>query len=97
MVVKRNLKSLHHLEEVDAMGDVGRATPHIYTTLEDQQESYQEEIVRMKGKISMHPLSIMIDPESTHSYVTLKFVEGYGINKKRHDKPWLVQLATGTK
>ena len=39
----------------------------------------------------------MINPRSTHSYVSPKLVEGYSLRKVKHNKSWLVQLATGTK
>lgn len=45
----------------------------------------------------MHSLFILIDLGSTDSYVTPKIVEGCGLRKKKHDKSWLVQLATRTK
>lgn len=51
----------------------------------------------MEGKISMHCISILIDPRSSHSYMMPKVVKDYDLNKKRHDKSWLVQLATRTK
>ena len=39
----------------------------------------------------------MIDPGSTHSYITPKIVEICAFNKLKHSESWLVQLATGTK
>ena len=39
----------------------------------------------------------MIDPGSTHSYITPRVVENCDFKKVKHRKPWLVQLATGTK
>lgn len=70
------------MEEVETARDMVRKTPHIYASLEDHQATYQEVVVRMEGNISMHPISVLIDPGSTHSYVTLKADENYGINKK---------------
>ena len=39
----------------------------------------------------------MIDPGSTHSYITPRVVEICAFKKVKHRKSWLVQLATGTK
>ena len=39
----------------------------------------------------------MIDPGSTHSYITPRVVETCAFYKVKHRKFWLVQLATGTK
>ena len=39
----------------------------------------------------------MIDPGSTHSYITPRIVEIFVFKKLKHNKSWLVQLATGTK
>ena len=39
----------------------------------------------------------MIDPRSTHSYITPIIVEICAFKKLKHRKSWLVQIATGTK
>ena len=39
----------------------------------------------------------MIDPDSTHNYITPRVVEICAFNKVKHSKSWLVQLATRTK
>ena len=41
--------------------------------------------------------SILIDPGSTHSYITPRVVEICAFKKVKHRKYWLVQLAIGTK
>lgn len=46
------------MEGVETVGDMARETPHIYATLEDQQETYQVVVVRVKGKITMQSISI---------------------------------------
>ena len=42
-------------------------------------------------------ISILIDPRSTHNYISPKVVEICAYNKTNHSKSWLVQLATRTK
>ena len=39
----------------------------------------------------------MIDPGSTHSYIPPRVVDICAFKKVKHTKPWLVQLATGSK
>ena len=39
----------------------------------------------------------MIDPSAFWSYVSPKIDDVCKLGKVKHDKPWLVQLATGTK
>ena len=51
----------------------------------------------IEGKILDTSISIHIDPGSCWSYVSPKIVDVGKLVKVRHDKPWLVQLATGTK
>ena len=79
------------------MGQVARTIPRIYATLEDFQEDHQSTVVEVEGKTDKQSVSILIDPGSTHSYITPKIVEICAFKKLKHSKSWLVQLATGTK
>ena len=54
-------------------------------------------MVEFLGKIVEHSVSILIDPGSTHSYITPIVVEICAFKKVKDRKSWLVQLATGTK
>ena len=54
-------------------------------------------MVEIKGKILNTSISILIDPGACRSYVSPKIVDLCKLGKVTHDKPWLVQLATGTK
>ena len=54
-------------------------------------------MVEVAGKIVEQSVSILIDPDSTHSYITPRVVDICAFKKVKHSKPWLVQLATGTK
>jgi len=51
----------------------------------------------MEGEICEQVISILIDPRSNYSYINLELVNKCGLNKEVHAKPWLVQLAIGTK
>ena len=79
------------------MGQVARAVPRIYAALEDHQEDHQSTMVEVAGNIVEQYVSILIDPGSTHIYITPRVVEICAFKKVKHIKSWLVQLATGTK
>ena len=54
-------------------------------------------MVEIEGKILNTSISILIDPSACRSYVSPKIVDVCKLGKIKHDKPWLVQLAIGTK
>lgn len=94
---KEKRRGLHNLDSVAIVEDMARATSKIYAALEDQQANHQSTMIKVEGKIAKQSISILIDPGSTHSYVTPKIVENCRLIKKKHDRSWLVQLVTGTK
>ena len=64
----------------------------------DNREAYnQATIVEIEGKVSNTSISILIDPGSYQSYVSPKIVDLCKLDKVKHEKPWMVQLATGRK
>ena len=79
------------------MGQVARAVSRIYVALEDHQGDHQSTVVEVAGKIVKQSISILIDPGSTHSYITPRVVDICAFKKVKHRKSWLVQLAIGTK
>ena len=54
-------------------------------------------MVEIEGKVSNTSISILIDPGAFRNYVSPKIVDLCKVNKLKHEKPWLVQLAMGTK
>ena len=76
------------------MGQVARVIPRIYAVLEDRHVDHQSTVVEVAGKIVEQSVSILIDPGSTHSYITPRVVEICAFKKVKHSKSWLVQLAT---
>ena len=54
-------------------------------------------MVEVPGNIVQKYVSILIDPGSTHSYITPRVVDICGFKKVKDRKFWLVHLATGTK
>ena len=53
--------------------------------------------MELGSKIAKQYIYLLIDPGSTHSYVSPKVVENYSLGKVKHNKSCLVQLAIGTK
>ena len=65
--------------------------------LDSRQTDHHATMVEIKGKVSNTFVSILIYARACRSYVSHKFVETCKLNKEKHEKLWLVQLATGTK
>ena len=87
----------YNIQESQTMRQVPRVVPRIYASLEDCQADHQSTMVEVAGKIVEQSVSILIDPSSTHSYITPRVVDICAIKKVNHRKSWLVQLAIGTK
>ena len=54
-------------------------------------------MVEIEGRILNTYVSILIDLGACWNYVLPKIVDVCKLGKVKHDKPWLVQLSTGTK
>ena len=65
----------YNIQEVETVVQVARAVPRIYAALEDRQEDHRSTMVEVVGKIVEQYISILIDPGSTHSYITPRVVE----------------------
>ena len=89
-------RTAYKIQESKTVGQVERVAPRIYAALEDRQEHHQSTLVEFVGKIVEKSVSILIDPGSTHIYITPRVVEIFAFKKVKHIKLWLVQLAIGT-
>jgi hypothetical protein len=65
--------------------------------MDNKQADHQASVVEMEGMITNHLISILIDPSSNLSYVAPQTVDKCKLQPVMHVKPWLVQLAIGTK
>jgi hypothetical protein len=54
-------------------------------------------VVEIEGMIFNHRVSVLIDPGSNLSYISPRIVDKCKLQPQKQTKPWLVQLATGTK
>ena len=65
-----NARTTYNIKEAETVGQVARVIPRIYATLEDHQLDHQSTVVEVAVKIVDQSVSILIDPGSTHSYIT---------------------------
>jgi hypothetical protein len=96
-LIAANRTVVHNLQEASTVGDMGRSLHRINAAIDGRQADHQSSVVEIEGKILDTRISILIDPGATLSYITPDVVELNKLKKQKHEKPWLVQLATGTK
>jgi hypothetical protein len=77
--------------------DMGISVPRIYASLDNKQVEFQSHMIEVEGMINNHSFNILIDSGSIHSYIDHKVVEILKLPRRKHEKSWLVQLATGAK
>jgi hypothetical protein len=65
--------------------------------MENKQVEYQSPMIEVEGNIDNHPITILIDSRASHSYTNANIVEIFHLQRSKHNKSWLVQLATGDK
>jgi hypothetical protein len=54
-------------------------------------------MIEVEGKIDNQPIAILIDSGASHSYINPNLVEIFHLQRRKHEKYWLVQLAMGAK
>ena len=57
------------------VGDLARTMPRINAALENRQAYYQNSMVEVEGKLNQTPISILIDPRASLSYISTDLVE----------------------
>ena len=71
----RNVHMLMRDREATTVNDIARNIPTISAALENWQAEHQATMVEMEGNISDLPVSILIDPGASLSYISPKIVE----------------------
>jgi hypothetical protein len=94
---QQNSRKIYNLQEATTVNDVARSVPQIYAALDNNQADHQASVVEIEGMIFNHLVSVLIDPGSNLSYISPKTVDKCKLQPQKQTKPWLVQLATGTK
>ena len=90
----RNACSVHQAAMVK---DMTKSVPNIYAALDNRQAEFQSHMIEVEGTINNRPLVILIDSGASHSYVDPRVVDSLHLMRSKHEKSWLVHLATGTK
>ena len=79
------------------VGELAQTMPRINAALENHQADYQTSMVEVEGMINQTPITILIDPGASISYIAPKIVEKCKLSVDKLDNSWLVQLDTGAK
>jgi hypothetical protein len=92
------MRTIHNIQEVEAVEDMGGIMPRIYASLDNKHVEYQSPMIQVEGNIGNQPISILTDSGARHSYINDNIVEIFHLQRsKKYKKYWLVQLATGAK
>ena len=62
----------------------------INAALENRQDEHETSMVEIQDMIKNHPISILIDPGASLSYVSPNIVEKCNLSLKKFEKSWLV-------
>ena len=79
------------------VGELARSMPRINAALENCQADYQTSMVEVEGMINQTPVTILIDPGASLSYISPQIVEKCKLSVDKFENSWLVQLAIGAK
>jgi hypothetical protein len=90
-------RTVHTVQQAETVEDMGSRMLRIYAALDNKQAEFQSHMIEVEGMINNQPLVILIDSGASHSYVDPRVVESMHLMRSKHEKSWLVQLATGTK
>ena len=66
---------MNSTQEATPLEYISRSIPKISATLENMQEDHQIYMVKIKGMLKDKPISILIDPGASLSYVSFRIVE----------------------
>ena len=72
------------------VGDLARTMPRINASLKNRQADYQTSMVEVEGKINQTPVSILIDPGASLSYISPNLVEKCKLPVEKFASCWLV-------
>ena len=63
------------MQDDTTVGDLAKEMPRINAVLENRQAKYQTSMVEVEGMLNHKPISILIDPRASLSYVSPILVE----------------------
>ena len=88
---------MHTIREDATVGDVVNEMPRINVALDNRHADHQTYMVEIEGMLKIKPISILIDPDSSLSYVSPSIEKRCNFHLNKFENSWMVQLATGTK
>jgi hypothetical protein len=91
------VRVVHNVQQAKTVEDMGNRIPRIYAALNNKQAKYQSHMIEVEGMINNQPFTILIDSGASHSYIDPRVVESFQLLRRKHEKPWLVKMATRTK
>jgi hypothetical protein len=91
------VRVVHNVQQDEIVEDMGSRMPRIYAARDNKQDEFQLHMIEVEGMIKSHAFTILIDSGASHSYKDPRVVEIFHLSRSKHEKSWLVQLATGTK
>jgi hypothetical protein len=84
------MRTVHNIQKVETMEDMGISIPRIYATLDNKQVEYQYPMIEVEGKIDNDPIEILIDYGASHSYINANIAKRFHLQGSKHKKSWLV-------
>jgi hypothetical protein len=91
------VRAVDNVQQVETVEDMGSRMPRIYAALDNKEDEFQSHMIEVEGMIKNQPFTILIDSRASHSYIDPRVVESFHLLRSKHEKSWLVQLATRTK
>jgi hypothetical protein len=92
-----NRTTVHNLQEATTVGDMGKYIHRINVSLEGRQVDHQSTVVEIEGKIQKQTSLYPNRPRGKFELHNPIISRNCKLEKVKHPKSWLVQLATGTK
>ena len=77
--------------------ELARSMPRINAALENRQVEYLTSMVEVEGMMNQTPITILIAPGASLSYIAPKIVEKCKLSVDKFENSWLVHLAIGAK
>ena len=87
---KRNLSTVHTIQEETTVGDVENEMPIINAALENRQADHKTSMVEIESMVQNKPIPILIDPGASLSYVSPSIAKSCKLHLKKFEKSWLV-------
>jgi hypothetical protein len=95
--INDKVRAVHNVQQAETVEDMGKSVPRIYASLDNKQAEFQSHMIEVEGMINHHAFTILINSGASHSYIDTRVVESLQLPRSKHEKYWLVQLATGAK